>query len=516
MKYKIPNELGNVKQLIKRFDTAKKARSPWISHLQECYEYALPQRETFTRHTPGARKNKSIYDSTVVLGVQSFASRLQATLIPPWRQWSILVPGSGIPEKEHAGVQKHLDSITKIVFDHINHSNFATQSHEAFLDLSVSTGVLQIQQSEGLSSDSDIEFHAAPLAEIYPEAGPHGTIETVWRSHKVPARHIDRLWPGASLSDKIRKTATDAPDTRVELIEGTIYVPKQGDYYQCVIDRASDHIVFAQSFEVSPWVVFREYVVPGEVLGRGRVMQVLPDVKTANKVVEYTLRNAALSISGVYTATDDGVINPYNVRLEPGTILPVGSNDSSNPSLRPLARAGDVNMAVLVLNDLRNNINKALFAEPFGEITQPVHSATEMALRNQELVQNSGSAFGRMQTEFIEKIIKRTVSILKSTGKIPPFNVDGKEVTIKHTSPLARAQDQDDLVALNQYLATVAQLGPEILNLAVKTEDMPAWIAKRLGVEQKLIRDEAEKAQIKEQMAQMMQQQAPEMANAAA
>jgi hypothetical protein len=37
-----------------------------------------------------------------------------------------------------------------------------------------------------------------------------------------------------------------------------------------------------------------------------------------------------------------------------------------------------------------------------------------------------------------------------------------------------------------------------------------------LGVEQKLIRDEAEKAQIKEQMAQMMQQQAPEMANAAA
>ena len=245
-------------------------------------------------------------------------------------------------------------------------------------------------------------------------------------------------------------------------------------------------------------------------------MQVLPDVKTANKVVEYTLRNAALSISGVYTATDDGVINPYNVRLEPGTILPVGSNDSSNPSLRPLARAGDVNMAVLVLNDLRNNINKALFAEPFGEIDQPVHSATEMALRNQELVQNSGSAFGRMQTEFVEKIIKRTVSILKSTGKIPPFNVDGKEVTIKHTSPLARAQDQDDLVALNQYLATVAQLGPEILNLAVKTEDMPAWIAKRLGVEQKLIRDEAEKAQIKEQMAQMMQQQAPEMANAAA
>ena len=141
-KYKIPKGLGTIKELIERFDVAKKSRQPWVTHLRECYDFSLPQRETFDRHSPGAKKNTEVYDGTAVIGLQKFASRLQATLVPPWRHWSILVPGSEIPSQHHPEIQKQLDQVTKIIFDHINHSNFATQSHEAFLDLGVSTGVM--------------------------------------------------------------------------------------------------------------------------------------------------------------------------------------------------------------------------------------------------------------------------------------------------------------------------------------------------------------------------------------
>lgn len=500
MKYSKPSELGTTEDLVKRFQAAKKQRSSWQTHLRECYEYALPQRNTMTQFSRGQKKNEDIYDSTAVVGTQKFASRLQATLIPPWREWSMLVPGSEIPKDEHEKIQPVLDDITKIIFDHINHSNFATQAHESFLDLAVSTGVLALEEND--TADSALEFHSAPLAEIYPEAGPWGTIETVWREHKVPARHIDRLWPGAELSETMKKKANERPDEKCSLIEGTIYLPKRGYWHQCVLEEASKEYIFGQDYEVSPWIVFREYVVPGETLGRGRIMQVLPDIKTANKVVEYVLKNAALAISGVYTAADDGVINPYSIRLTPGAIIPVGSNDNANPTLRPLDRSGDIQFSALVLDDLRKRINKALFAEPFGEVDSPVRSATEMAIRNQELVQDSGSAFGRMQTEFVEKIIKRAVSILKRAGKIPDIRVDGKEVTIKHTSPLARAQDQDDLVAVNQYLQTVGQLGPEVLGLGTKLEEFPAYIGKKLGLEADLLRTEVER----EEMAQTAMQ----------
>jgi hypothetical protein len=512
MKYKIPDELGNVDELIRRFDVAKQKKDPWITHLRECYEYALPQREIFNLYSPGQKKNIDIFDSTAVIGAQKFASRLQATLVPPWRNFSILTPGSEIPEKERDGIQKELDKVNDVLFDHINHSNFATQAHEAFLDLSVSTGVLTLEESD--SDESLLDFNAAPLAEVYPEEGPRGTIETVWREHSVPARHVDRLWPGSEMSAMTKKKAVESPDSKITLLEGTVYAPKSGVYYQCVIERDAKHVVFTQTYEVSPWIVFREMVVPGEVLGRGRIMQVLPDIKTCNKVVEFVLRNAALAIGGVYTAQDDGVINPYTLQIAPGVVIPVGSNDSSNPTLRALDRAGDFNVSELILTDLRDRINKSLFSEPFGDMSQPVKSATEMSLRGQELVMDAGSAFARLQTEFIEKVVKRSIDILKRNGKVPDIRVDGKEVTIKHTSPLARAQDQSDLLAVQQFIQIGAAFGPEMFGLGAKIEDMVAYIGKKLGIKAELLRTADERKQLQEQAAQAAaaQQQQVQMA----
>jgi len=505
-KYQIPKELGKVEQLIQRYDAAKARKMPWIPHLRECYEYSLPQRDTFSMQSKGTKKNTAIFDSTAVIGVQKYASRLQASLVPPWRNWSILAPGSEVPEQERENIQKELDKVTEIIFDHINHSNFATQCHESFLDLAVSTGSMTVKRASKGGS-SVLEFDAVPLAEVFPEEGPNSIIETVWREHSLPARHIDRLWPGAELSDQLKKKVQEKPDVKVNLIEGTIYEPKSGYYYMCVIEREENHVCFTEEYEVSPWVVFREMVVPGEVLGRGRIMQVLPDIKTANKVTEFGLRNAALAIAGICTAQDDGVINPYNMQIKPGMVIPVGSNDSTNPTLRPLDRAGDFNVGELVLSDLRNRISKSLFSDPYGNTEQPVKSATEMSLRSQELLMDAGSAFSRLQSEFIEKIIKSVVYILREEGKIPDIQVDGREVTIKHTSPLARAQDQEDQIAMQQFMQMGAAFGPEAFALGAKIEDSVTWIGQKLGIEQKLLRTEQERIEMQEKAAQAMAQQ---------
>ena len=51
-------------------------------------------------------------------------------------------------------------------------------------------------------------------------------------------------------------------------------------------------------------------VAPYEIYGRGPCLYALPDIKTLNKVIELNLKNASLSIGGVFTAVDDGVLNP--------------------------------------------------------------------------------------------------------------------------------------------------------------------------------------------------------------
>ena len=75
-------------------------------------------------------------------------------------------------------------------------------------------------------------------------------------------------------------------------------------------------------FDSSPFISFRWLKGAGEVYGRSPVMTVLPDIKTVNKVVELVLKNASISVTGIWQADDDGVLNPANIQLVPGSIIP--------------------------------------------------------------------------------------------------------------------------------------------------------------------------------------------------
>jgi hypothetical protein len=76
----------------------------------------------------------------------------------------------------------------------------------------------------------------------------------------------------------------------------------------------------------SPWIVARYMKVAGEVYGRGPLVTAIPDIKTLNKTLELLLKNASLSIAGVYTAADDGVSEPADHPHAPGAIIPVARN----------------------------------------------------------------------------------------------------------------------------------------------------------------------------------------------
>ena len=491
--------------ILKRFNAANARKSLWIDTLQQAYQYSLPQRENFWENRrEGQKKNEEVYDATAILGVQRYASRMQATLMPPWRKWSKYSAGATIPEDEKEEINKQLEKANDILFMHLNHSALATQAHEAFLDCAVSTGALLFQEGQG---DKMFDITAVPLNEIVPEEGPDSSIETVWRTYDIPARLIMRKWEDAKISETLRKVIDEKPDTKVELIEGTIYNPDSQMYDYIVMHKKEKEVVVYREEEVTPWIVFRTSVMPGEILGRGPIMQVLPDILTANKVVEFTLRGAAIAIGGIYTSASDGVINPYTLSLVPNTIIPVRSNSNENPSLRRLDTAADVNTSEVILSELRNNIRDALLNDQLGPVEGPTKSATEISIRQQTLVQQSGSTFGRLQTELTEKLIKRATYILQKAGKIPKFKVDGEEVTLRYESPLAQAQDADDIQNIVRWMEYGMALGPETFALGAKIEDIPAAIGEKLAVPQALMRTELERDEIQQNAAMAMQQQ---------
>src|SRR6185503_12624376 len=136
------------------------------------------------------------------------------------------------------------------------------------------------------------------------------------------------------------------------------------------------------SFEQPPFVTFRWIKGAGELYGRSPVMTALPDIKTANKVVELILKNASIAVTGIWLADDDGVLNPANIKLVPGSIIPkaVGS-----AGLTPLQAPGRFDVSQLVLDDLRARIRHALMADALGQIDAPKMTATEVLERSAEM-----------------------------------------------------------------------------------------------------------------------------------
>jgi len=498
----------NLEQLIKRKEKAKTIKNKWRDHLKDCYKYSVPERETLDKKEEGAKKNIDVFDSTAIIATQKYANRMQSQVVPPWKQWAMFKAGTEIPEEQHDDANKLLEKVGKIIFDNINHSNFDTQIHEAFLDLAISTGALVVEAGDGITST--LNFRCISLSEIIPEKTSEGKICNVFREFTMPIRDVNEVWSTAKLSDNMAASLKRDEGSESDLVECVYeYKTKQFEekYRHVVFHEKDKHILLDETLDSNPFIVFRETAIPNETIGRGRIMMLLPDIKTLNKVVEFNLRNAALAVSGIYTASDDGVINPYTLRLQPGAIIPVGSNDQANPTLRPLDRSGDFNMAQLIIQKYQETINNVMFAQPFGQLSEtPVRTATEMGIRQEDLVQTSSSAFGRMQSELLEPLLKRVVDILKKQGKIPDLRIDGKEVTIKFTSPMSRSQDVEELQSLQQFMQMAQIIPPEQLQMEVKMEDIPKFIAEKVSLPMSLIRTKAEKAEMMQKAAQAAQQ----------
>lgn len=485
-----------IKEIKDRFQAAKADRGQYENYIDTGFKFSIPQRRIYLEAQNKLAPNPEIYDDTAIIGVQRFASKMQSMLVPSQQSWMKLKAGSDTPEEEREGKQQGYDEQSAIFFEELAHSNFDTQIAESFQDLAVTTGALLVNPAPA-GSASSVHFQAVPMGEYYPEASPGDRIRNNFREHEIKLARISQFYPDAQLSAEHNATLEKDPLAKITVIESCLYNITEDTYSIVVLDPKVDYVLVQREEKVSPWVIFREHVVAGASLGFGRIMRLLPTIKSLNKVQELTLKGGAMAVSGTFTAADDGVLNPYNVRLRPGGVIPVLSNDTRSPSIARLDTPTNYDWSAMLTEDMKSKINDTLLANPYGQVdSTPVRSATEIAARSRDIFDSVSSSFGRMQVELVAPVISRVSYILANAGVMKEMNINGRETSYDFISPLSRLQQSADVENVIEWMSMVASMGEELMQTTVKMEAIPAWLGKQYGVPQELMRTKVEMEEV--------------------
>ncbi len=472
--------------LLVRFRSAKERRAAWDGLWRDCYAYALPQRDA-ARTAAGRQAVENMYDGTAADAVEQLAASLLAELMPPWSDWLALEPAVGVADEEVAALAPTLEDGGRRTLGQFHRSNFAVELHQCFLDLAcVGTATLAFEEAP-TGAGSAFRFTAVPAADVFVDAGPGGQIRGHFRINRLRAADLVGRYGADRLPERLLQAIDDDPQRPIEVVEAVLATGPGYGYRAFLPDGpdGSAHVLDEGNFQTSPFLTFRWNKGAGEVYGRSPVMTALPDIKTANKVVELVLKNASMAVTGMWQAEDDGVLNPHNIRLVPGAIIPKAPGSSG---LTPLSTPGRFDVSELVLDDLRSRIRHALLVNRLGPTQGPRMTATEILERTAESARLLGAIYGRLQAELIEPLLRRALSILVRRGELPPVVLDRRVVEVRHQGPLARAQARSDVQHVVLWLEQTRQLGDD----GAAVVDRPAvarWLARRLGVPAELVHE---------------------------
>ncbi len=396
-------------QLLEMYKKALNNQSVWLNRWEDAVRYTMPTCD---------EEIATLFDGTASDAVDNLAASIYSLLTPPESGWINLVRESDLsPDAEHA---------TNVLRSHLNDSNFYTTIHQCYLDLVVLGTACLFMAENPIGASSAFSFTAVPMADI--AVLPNAVFHTTSMSISEIAEKYPNWTPPASLRDSLKTN----PNMELKLVQALV-----GKEFTAWIDAGGDlenNIVSRGEFETSPYMIFRWSVASGELYGRGPVLRALPDIKTANKVVELVLKNATIAVSGIWQADDDGVINLSNINLTPGAIIPKAVGSSG---LTPLASGADFDVSQIILKDLRERIRHSLLADRLGLMSERDMTATEIIARSADMMRVLGATYGRLLHEFIRPLCERGLQILSRRGLIEHISLHS-DAELQYIAPITQ------------------------------------------------------------------------------
>lgn len=500
------------KKLVERFEAKKAIRINWENNWQETYDYTIPRKNDVTKTSlQGEKKGNEeyLFDTTAINATERLAGSLHTMLTNSVVRFFDYTTGDESLDNDEE-VKEYLQTVGDRSFAILNESNFQTEVHEFYMDLaSIGTACMYM----GDHPEAVLHFSTRAMKEIYVAENNLGVIDCVDRLFKWTPRQIVQEFGEENLPDEVLQLYRNNHTDPLEILH-CVY-PSDEDkekkkifpYKSVYILKDKNLILSRGGFREMPYAVSRWTKTSGELYGRGPGMNMLPDIKMVNKMMETTLDGAMLTVRPPMLLPDDGVIG--RIKLVPGGATVYRPGAENKPE--PMITGARIDFGYQVLEDTRKRIRAGFYADALAMQDGPQKTATEVNQIAEEQSRTMGPVLGRQHHEFLKTLMERVYGAGERAGKFPepPQILQGRNISVKYQSMIARVQRMNEgqsVIRAMSVSAPVFQMYPNTVQ-NIDGDKAIRYIMGIYGVPQRIMRKTEEIKKIREQEAQKMAEQ---------
>ena len=498
--------------VLRRYQRAELDFNRHRSRISACYRYALPWRHGVDQSQPVDQLD-DIYDDILMTVVEDFAADMLNTFTPQKSAWVDLSAVVGLPTDIATTVNEQVKATQAIVFAEMARSNVYQALQESYLDLSIGTMALTAQD---LDIADPIHCQAVPMTELRIDRGPYGFVDGRYRKRRLRCEDIRVMWPTCKPP---AGEQWQSNETEHDVVDGVWrdWADRRTEVYHYVV-LLDSKLCLKETYRgigSCPMIVARWSRDSTTAYGVGPTYRSMPTYQSLNHVRFLLLKKLDEVTDPAFSYVHDGVMN-LDQGVRSGDWIPRAQG--SDPP-EALESKGRFDVTWMQADDLTSAIKRAHYQDRPDQRGKTPPTATQWADEAAERQRRMGTPATNLVVELQQALFKRFVFLLLQRRRIKPLEItdpetgrpieahplDPRFVSITPTSPLLRAQEQEELIRVIRNAEIPAQLyGPQIAAVTTDIFKTQAKVSRILG-QSDLARDEKEAEEAIKQILPVLQ-----------
>lgn len=435
---------------------------------EQVAEYFAPRRDFQLELRPGALRRRVLVDTSPIHAAERLAALLHGYMMNPYQPWVAPQPETREPTRPEAEWYEHAQKRMHAYLTNPR-STFRSQVHETITD-DVVFGNSCLWMGSHKPGEPPA-YKALPLKEAYWAENDEGRVDVTYRKFTLTLRQALSRYPTPKLVEKTEKAGPHTMAERIEFIHAV--EPRQGGasgpavpgerkaFASMVFCVTTGELVKLGGYDAFPYAVTRFQRRAGDPYGVGVGWHALPLAKLLNILMETVVRAGELAAEPPLVDFT-GQLEHLDRRPNALNAFPAGDLGLLDPAdaIRPLYQGGDVRINDALIARVSAMIDAAFYVDWMSTGDGAHVTAAYVNDRRDVRLRSMSPIVSRMEQEKLTAVAERTFPLMEAADLFdqPPQSLDGETITFEFTSPLAMAQRQSELEAINLSIGLAERL----------------------------------------------------------